>query len=504
MNKTSSQTDEWIPHNGNGINPVAHDVMVIPKQRRGFVLEPRKAGLSNWRWYGHNDPCDVVAYKLVEPDWIPWAGNDDGKCPLPDGTKFKVRFEDGDSIYEKVAPFYVWDKRSESNFRNIIAYRILSTPKKEWSLQSHMQQHFGVSDFVPHRLDGWTEEMLSGGWRPFYEGELKHTGSELTGNNRGWTKINSDINQPTCDGFYYRTKRSLPTPALEPPKWSKGWCNPGNVKDYRVPITTPFPPDPTQPALKEEKPWFPAKGDWYHFSHSDGTDHSGGPWKASDELRAYKHHAQETGGKYRPASPPPETIPNYDPLKILDSGITATPWQPKCGDWYQKRTCGMWSSPVQATHNYNEDGVERRPAQWECDTILSTLANPETNKQTQQTNNMNSTEQAALIGTQWNCIRDGKQRTVTVLGASYNHVGYQFKKLFGLITKAESISDSDWEKLPKDKIVAPNKLHVTGLTLRKRLRNYVICLVLGATAAQTPIVRNTASYILVKVGQAIG
>lgn len=271
----------------------------------------RETYLSHHCFWKECGSLTITAWRPV-PDkdgWIYWPGNEDGKCPLPDGAVFEVKFRCGET-YTRTAPAWSWGRGQGKLI--IVAYRILSTPKQPWTLASHLAKHFPSLDISKvHMADKFVEGDLEPGERPCLLGEVPKEGDYCCNiHTKDWHPIISLCSSRPCGhplGFTYhkvKTRRPLPSTQLEPPSWSKGWHNPEGAKEpgegyrfllteevdgrfglgknrpsvadhysgesrvwrngncaanhmdatYRVPVSTPFPDPPSIPAPEPGTP----------------------------------------------------------------------------------------------------------------------------------------------------------------------------------------------------------------------------------------------------------
>jgi len=53
--------------------------------------------------------------------WIEWKAFDGAKCPVPDGTRTEVKFDDGKQETDETPEWWTWRPCA----RNIVAYRVV-------------------------------------------------------------------------------------------------------------------------------------------------------------------------------------------------------------------------------------------------------------------------------------------------------------------------------------------------------------------------------------------
>ena len=69
--------------------------------------------------------CDLIELIQDEHGWRPWKAKIDSVCPVPDGTKVRVRWSDGGEFSWPEAEWARWKTSFEFPAVNIVAYQII-------------------------------------------------------------------------------------------------------------------------------------------------------------------------------------------------------------------------------------------------------------------------------------------------------------------------------------------------------------------------------------------
>ena len=74
---------------------------------------------------GFEDDGDLIELIQDEHGWRPWRATKDSVCPVPDGTKVRVRWSDGGEFSWPEAEYARWKTSFEFPAINIVAYQII-------------------------------------------------------------------------------------------------------------------------------------------------------------------------------------------------------------------------------------------------------------------------------------------------------------------------------------------------------------------------------------------
>ena len=76
-------------------------------------------------WKNDEDNHDLIELIQDEHGWRPWKATKDSVCPVPDGTKVRVRWSDGGEFSWPEAEYARWKTSFEFPAVNIVAYKIV-------------------------------------------------------------------------------------------------------------------------------------------------------------------------------------------------------------------------------------------------------------------------------------------------------------------------------------------------------------------------------------------
>jgi hypothetical protein len=128
----------WVEHDGKGM-PVSPETKVVVKFRDGEELTDEDAYSaafwdgegkldSNWNHQEQSDD-DIVAYRVIEDDWVDWDGS--SHMPVPGDVTVCVKFRDDMVASGYTAKFWHGNGGQDSNWSDlgrtcdIVAYRVI-------------------------------------------------------------------------------------------------------------------------------------------------------------------------------------------------------------------------------------------------------------------------------------------------------------------------------------------------------------------------------------------